>query len=103
MALTRRSVSALGRYRGDGRLKVNNNRCERAIRKVAVGRKNWLFARSSTGGKSAKTHYSLTVGCWKLIADAFDYLTEVVTRLGSTPKSRIVELTPRAWATARQG
>ena len=98
-----RHADALGRYLGDGRLEVDNNRCERAIRQIAVGRKNWLFAGSEVGGQSAATLYSLTVGCWELGLDPFAYLTDVLERLGSTPSSRIAELTPRAWCAARQG
>jgi transposase len=98
-----RHADALGRYLENGRLEIDNNRCERAIRKVAVGSKNWLFAGSPAGGQSTATLYSLTVGCWELGLDPFDYLTDVLTRLGSTPNSRIVELTPRAWEAARQG
>ncbi len=98
-----RHADALGRYLEDGRLEIDNNRCERAIRKVAVGRKNWLFAGSPAGGQSAATLYSLTDGCWELGIDPFEYLTEVLVRLESTPRTRIAELTPRAWAAARQG
>jgi transposase len=61
-----------------------------------VGCKNWLFAGSPAGGQSAATLYSLTVGCWELGVDPFEYLADVLTRLGSTPSSGIVELTPRA-------
>ena len=68
-----------------------------------MGRKNWLFAGSPAGGQSAATLYSLTVGCWELSIDPFEYLTDVLKRLGSTPSSRIVGLTPRAWAAERQG
>ncbi len=70
-----RHADALGRYLGDGRLEIDNNRCERAIRQIAVGRKNWLFAGSEVGGQSAATLYSLTVGCWELGLDPFANLT----------------------------
>ncbi|MBK8980681.1 MAG: transposase [Planctomycetes bacterium] len=87
----------------NGHLEIDNNRYERAIRKVAVGRKNWLFAGSEAGGRTAATLYSLTVGCWELKIDPFTYLKDVLQRLGSTPNSRIGELTPRGWLAARQG
>ena len=89
---------ALGRFLENGRLEIDNNRCERAMRQVAVGRKNWLFAGSEAGGRRAATLYSLTVGCWELGIDPFVYLTDVLQRIGSTPSSRIAELTPRGWA-----
>ena len=97
-----RHADALGRFLENGRLEIDNNRCERAMRQVAVGRKNWLFAGSEAGGKSAATLYSLTVGCWELGIDPLVYLTDVLSRLGSTPSSRIEELTPRGWKAARE-
>lgn len=97
-----RNADALRRFLENGRIEIDNNRCERAMRQVAVGRKNWLFAGSEAGGQSAATLYSLTVGCWELGVDPFAYLTDVLNRLGSTPGSRIAELTPRGWWAARQ-
>jgi hypothetical protein len=49
----------LTRYRDDGRLEIDNNAAERAIRTVALGRKNWLFAGSHEGGLRAAALYSL--------------------------------------------
>ncbi len=92
---------ALGRFLDDGRIDIDNNRCERAMRQVAVGRKNWLFAGSVAGGKRAATLYSLTVGCWELNVDPFAYLSDVLSRLGTTPASQVDSLTPRGWAAAR--
>ncbi|MEZ5989270.1 MAG: IS66 family transposase [Planctomycetota bacterium] len=97
-----RHRSALGRYIEDGRLEIDNNRSERAMRQVAVGRKNWLFAGSEAGGERAATLYSLVVGCWELGVDPFAYLRDVLERLGTTPSSEIARLTPRGWA-AEQG
>jgi transposase len=93
---------ALGRFLENGRLEIDNNRCERTMRQVAVGRKNWLFAGSEAGGRRAATLYSLTVGCWEIGIDPFVYLTDVLQRIGSTPSSRIAELTPRGWAASRR-
>jgi transposase len=50
---------ALTRYLEDGVLDIDNNAAERALRRVAVGRKNWLFAGSDAGGQRAATVYSL--------------------------------------------
>ncbi|MGA0040095.1 MAG: IS66 family transposase, partial [Pirellulales bacterium] len=83
-----RHADGLGRDLGGGRREVDNNRCERAIRQIAVGRKTWLFAGSEVGGQSAATLYSLTVGCWELGLDPLAYLTDVLERLSSTPSSR---------------
>ena len=50
---------ALTRYLDDGRLEITNNAAERAIRPLALGRKNWLFAGSDTGGERAAAIYTL--------------------------------------------
>ncbi len=98
-----RHADALGRYLDNGRLEIDNNRCERTMRQVAVGRKNWLFAGSEAGGQRAATLYSLTVGCWELEIDPFVYLSDVLKRLPSTPASKVDQLTPRGWLEARNG
>jgi transposase len=51
--------TALTRYLGDGRLEIDNNIAERALRAIAIGRKNWLFAGSDTGGETAATFYTV--------------------------------------------
>ena len=94
-------ADALGRFLRCGRLEIDNNRCERTMRQVAVGRKNWLFAGSEEGGQRAATLYSLTVGCWELGIDPFAYLRDVIDRVSTTPSSQIARLTPRGWAAAR--
>ena len=96
-------ADALGRFLEDGRLEIDNNRCERTMRQVAVGRKNWLFAGSEAGGQRAATLYSLTISCWELNIDPLAYLTDVLRRLATTPSSEIATLTPRGWAAERQG
>jgi transposase len=90
-------------YIHDGRVAIDNNSCERAMRKVAIGRKNWLFTGSVEGGSYAATLYSLIETCARLKINPHQYLTDVLVRVGSHPQSRIAELTPRAWAAARAG
>ena len=96
-------AEALIRYTEDGRLAIDNNRAERAMRQVAVGRKNWMFAGSDAGGERAATLYSLTVSCWELKLDPFRYLRDVIDRVSTTPCSEISSLTPRAWAEGQEG
>ena len=67
---TLRQWGPLTAFLQDGRLKLDNNRCERAIRQVAVGRKNWMFAGSAAGAERAATIYSVIGGCIELRVDA---------------------------------
>ena len=92
---------ALNRFADDGRLAIDNNAAERALRGVAVGRKNWLFTGSEDGGKRAATIYSLIGTCKLLRIEPFAYLRDVLERLPTHPASRITELTPRGWLAAR--
>ena len=85
---------ALVRYGDDGRLEIDNNAAERALRAVALGRKNYLFAGSDSGGQRAATIYSL-IGTAKLNGlDPEAYLREVLTRIADHPIGRIEELLP---------
>lgn len=92
---------ALQRYVQDGRLDIDNNAAERAMRCVAVGRKNWLFAGSPKGGERAAVIYSLIATCKLQNVEPFEYLRDVLTRLPGLPRERLRELTPRAWKAAR--
>jgi transposase len=86
--------TALIRYRDDGRLEIDNNAAERALRAVALGRKNWLFAGSDDGGERAAAIYSL-LGTAKLNElDPEGYLRYVLERIAEHPINRIDELLP---------
>lgn len=85
---------ALLRYVDDGRLEMDNNAAERALRVVALGRKNYLFAGSDRGGERAAAIYSL-IGTAKLNGvDPETYLREVLSRIADHPVNRIEELLP---------
>lgn len=85
---------ALSRYVDDGRLEIDNNAAERALRAVALGRKNYLFAGSDQGGDRAAAIYSL-IGTAKLNSiDPEAYLREVFSRIPDHPVNRIEELLP---------
>lgn len=86
---------ALNRFLEDGRLELDNNRSERAIRAVAVGRKNWNVIGNERGGRTASVFYSLIVTCKARGIDPRTYLRDAMIRLkeGVDPKT----LTPAQW------
>jgi transposase len=90
--------TALTRYAEDGRLEIDNNRAENTLRGVALGRKNWLFAGSDTGGDRAAVVYSLVETCKLNGIDPEAYLCDVLTRIADHPINRIGELLPWHWA-----
>jgi transposase len=91
-ALTR--WSALTRYRDDGRIEIDNNAAERALRAVALGRKNYLFVGADSGGERAAAIYSL-IGTAKLNdLDPQAYLRFVLERVAEHPINRVDELLP---------
>lgn len=86
--------TALTRYCDDGGLEIDNNAAERALRAVALGRKNYLFAGSDAGGERAAAIYSL-IGSAKLNGlDPEAYLRDVLARIADHPIKRIAELLP---------
>ena len=85
------------RFLEDGRVPLHNNSCENAIRPVAVGRKNWLFAGSERGGRAAATIYSLIESCRRVDVDPFLYLRDVLVRVCTHPAARVHELVPANW------
>src|SRR5271165_1183495 len=85
---------ALLRYVDDGGIEIDNNAAERALRVVALGRKNYLFAGSDAGGERAAAIYSL-IGTAKLNdIDPEAYLRDVLTRIADHSVNRIDELLP---------
>jgi hypothetical protein len=92
--------AALTRYRDDGRLEIDNNSAERALRTVALGRKNYLFAGSDAGGERAAAMYSLLGTAQLNGIDPEAYLRHVLARIADHPINRIDELLP--WHVANQ-
>jgi transposase len=89
---------ALIRCFDDGRLALDNNAAERALRGVAVGRKNWLFAGSDQGGVRAAAMYALIETAKLNGLNPQAYLTDVLGRIAAHPARRIAELLPWNWA-----
>src|SRR6202011_4800112 len=89
--------TALVRCFDDGRLALDNNPVERALRCVAIGRKNYLFAGSDAGGRRAAAIYSLIESAKLNGLNPQHYLTDVLTRIADHPARHIAELLPWNW------
>lgn len=87
----------LSRYLEDGRLEIDNNRIENAIRPVALGRKNWLFAGSHEGAKRLAILYSIFGTCKMNNINPYDYIKDVLDRVMDYPSHKIKDLTPVEW------
>lgn len=87
--------AALSRFTQAGFLQIDNNASERALRAVAVGRKNYLFAGSDAGGRAAAVPYSVVGTCRRLGIDPFAYLREVLARLPGSAAGLVDALLPR--------
>lgn len=85
---------ALTGYLNDGRLEISNNAAERAIRPLALGRKNWMFAGSDAGGERAAAVYTLIETAKLNGLDPEAYLRDVLGRIADHPINRIAELLP---------
>jgi transposase len=91
---------ALTRFLEDGRICLSNNAAERALRGVAVGRKNWTFAGSDRGGERAAATYTLIETCKLNGVDPQAWLADVLARLPDHPAKRITDLLPWNWKAA---
>lgn len=87
---------ALSQFIDDGKLPLDNNRCERAIRRVVMGRSNWLFAGSQAAGERAAKIMGLLETARLNGLEPYDWLKSVLTRLPEQPKDRLHELLPFA-------
>lgn len=87
----------LGRYLDDARFTIDNNVAERAVRPLAVGRKNWLFVGGDGGLPSAAVLMSLCASAKRHALNPWAYLTDVLTQLAAKPAD-VTHLLPDAWA-----
>jgi transposase len=89
---------ALTRFVTDGRLDLDNNLCERQLRSIALGRKNFLFSGSHAAAARAATLYSLMRTCAQSGVAPLPYLTDVLKKLATGEyASRLDELLPDRW------
>jgi transposase len=92
--------AALVRYAEAGFLAIDNNASEREMKRVAIGRKNWLTVGSPRGGRTAAVLFSITSTCQRLGVEPWTYLRDVLTRLPATA-GQTGELLPDQWKAAR--
>jgi transposase len=91
----------LGVFLDEARLPLDNNGSERALRRIALGRKNYLFVHDGDSGASIAGLYSLVATCEARQINPLEYLTDVLARVQDHPTSAIDELLPGAWAAGR--
>jgi transposase len=82
----------------DGRVEIDNNLVENAIRPSAIGKKNWLFVGDAQAGNRAATFYTLIGNCRLCGVDPHAYLQDLFTRLPAVTNQQIKDLTPSAWS-----
>lgn len=96
-----RQEHALRRFLDDGRLRMDNNASENALRVIATGRKSWLFFGSDDHAQAAANLYSLIASCKLHDLDPERYLAEVIRIMPYWPRERYLELAPAYWTQTR--
>jgi transposase len=91
----------LRRVLDDGKLPLDNTRSERSLRKIVVGRKNWMFYGSDGHAESAAAIFSIIASCRLHSIDPQQYLDEILRILPYWPRERYLELAPNNWPTTR--
>jgi transposase len=86
----------------DGRLEIDNNLVENAIRPTAIGKKNWLFIGEPAAGDRSAVIYTVIECCRRRGIDPFAYLRDIFTRLPSATNWQVKDFTPEAWRKAQQ-
>ena len=94
--------AAFTRFLHDGRVCLTNNAAERALRGVAVGRRNWTFAGSDAGGHRAAAVYTLIETCKMNDVDPQAWLADVLARLPDHPANKVADLLPWNWMANQQ-
>ena len=101
LGYTVRQREALCRFLDDGRLGLSNNASERELRRIAVGRKAWLFCGSDDHAQAAAALFTLIATCKIHGLEPEAYLRDVLRVLAQWPKDRYLELCPHAFAATR--
>jgi len=90
------------RFVADGRLEIDNNLVENAIRPTAIGKKNWLFIGAADAGQRGAILYTIVESCRRRGINPYAYLRDVLTRLPKMQMSEVAHITPEAWQTAQR-
>lgn len=98
ISYARNQWSKLEVFLRDGRVQIDSNLVENAIRPTAIGKKNFLFMGDAQAGHRAATFYTLIGNCHRAAINAEAYLTDLFTRLPSETTKTVHRLTPKAWA-----
>src|SRR4029077_13649220 len=94
---------ALCRYTEAGFLAIDNNVAEREMKRIAIGRKNYLFVGSPEGGETAALLIRFPSTCHRRGVEPWAYLQDVLTRLPTTTAAQLDDLLPDHWQAARVG
>jgi transposase len=89
-------------YLSDGRVEIDNNLTENAIRPVAIGRKNWIFIGHPDAGWRSAVIYSIIASCRRHGIDPWDYLKDALEGLAAATNKTVASFTPAAWAVRRR-
>ncbi|MCZ7681527.1 MAG: IS66 family transposase [Sandaracinaceae bacterium] len=102
LGYARNHEAALKRFLEDGRLKLDNNASERALRRIAIGRKNWLFVGSDIHAVSTANLMSMIASAKLHDLDPEEYLRDIFRILPHWPEDRYLELAPKYWLATRE-
>ncbi len=102
LGYTLNNWTALARYTEAGFLEIDNNAAEREMKRIAIGRKNWLFVGSPQGGAMAAVMLSFTSTCKRLQVEPWSYLKDVLSRVPTLESARLDELLPTRWQAAQR-
>jgi len=89
--------STLEIFLSDGRIEIDNNLVENAIRPTAIGKKNWLFVGAAGAGERSAIIYTVIESCRRREIDSWAYLRDVLTRLPHLTNRQIEQVIPEAW------
>ncbi len=97
LGYVRNQLRPLLRFLKDGRLRLDNNPAELELRRLVIGRKNWMFAGSDYGAEWAATAVSLIASCDMHDIEPWAYLRDVLTLLPEWDQTKVLQLSPKHW------